>query len=264
MKCLSIQQPWASLIAHGIKDVENRTDRKLVPPQHILIHVGAKSRCSLDEMPLAYVFPIEYAEQIGAFDPNSENVRSAIIGYVDVVDIVTDSNSLWAQYSAEGEKPMQHYILENAKLFKNPILGVKGRLGVWDIPEIEENNLPETVELPNAERIGTQLLIPCGSQLWSDLSAWFNDYQDEETFDFSLTLTDKNIDTLAPVNENEDIILPDTIIFKSRNGATIEVSVLDGYTEELCYEDSGEPIYYEDEAGNEYVAMEVRFTVKRK
>lgn len=54
MKCLSIQQPWASLIAYGIKDVENRTDRKLVPPQRILIHVGAKARGSIDELPLAY------------------------------------------------------------------------------------------------------------------------------------------------------------------------------------------------------------------
>ena len=25
MKALSIKQPWASLIAHGIKDIENRT-----------------------------------------------------------------------------------------------------------------------------------------------------------------------------------------------------------------------------------------------
>ena len=57
MKCLSIQQPWATLIAYGIKDVENRPDRKLIPPQRILIHVGAKSRGSLDELPLAYSFP---------------------------------------------------------------------------------------------------------------------------------------------------------------------------------------------------------------
>ena len=27
MKALSIKQPWASLIAHGIKDIENRTWR---------------------------------------------------------------------------------------------------------------------------------------------------------------------------------------------------------------------------------------------
>lgn len=27
MKAISIKQPWASLIAHGIKDIENRTWR---------------------------------------------------------------------------------------------------------------------------------------------------------------------------------------------------------------------------------------------
>ena len=135
MKCLSIQQPWATLIAYGIKDVENRPDRKLIPPQRILIHVGAKSRGSLDELPLAYSFPIDYAEEIGAFDSETAQVKSAIIGYVDVVDIVDNSDSRWAQYAPEGEKPLLHYILRNARLFKNPILGVKGRLGVGDIPE---------------------------------------------------------------------------------------------------------------------------------
>ena len=50
MKAISIQQPWGSLIAHGVKDVENRTSRMLVPPQRVLIHVGAKARASLDDL----------------------------------------------------------------------------------------------------------------------------------------------------------------------------------------------------------------------
>lgn len=264
MKCLSIQQPWAAIIAHGIKDVENRTDRKLVPPQRILIHVGAKARGSLDELPEAYYFPVEFAEQIGLITPESADIKSAIIGYVDVVDIVTDSKSLWAQYSPEGEKPMQHYILENAKLFKKPILGVKGRLGVWDIPEIDENNLPETVDLPKVERNGNTLIIPCGSELWAEVSTWFHEYPEYDDFEFSLTLTDANLDILAPEAEGEEIDLPKTIIFKSKHGAQIEVKVEDAYTEELTLDDSGEPIFYEDEAGNEYVATEVHYTVKRK
>lgn len=263
MKCLSIQQPWGSLIAYGIKDVENRTDRKLVPPQRILIHVGAKARCSLDDMPLEYVFPIESAVEIGAFDPASENVRSAIIGYVDVVDIITDSKSLWAQYSVGGEKPMQHYILRNAKLFRNPILGVKGRLGVWEIPEITEDNLPETVDIPKVERIGDKLFIPCGEKLWNEVCGR-DENPDYSEFKFWLTLTEENIDILNPVDDSGYPVDPKTIIFKSKNGRRIEADFMSSCVEEITHSDRGEPIEYEDEAGNKYVAMEIGFVVKRK
>lgn len=40
MKAISIRQPWASLIAHGIKDIENRTwkcPQKYIG-QRVLIH----------------------------------------------------------------------------------------------------------------------------------------------------------------------------------------------------------------------------------
>lgn len=42
MKTISIKQPWASLIAHGIKDIENRTwkcSQKYIG-QRVLIHVA--------------------------------------------------------------------------------------------------------------------------------------------------------------------------------------------------------------------------------
>lgn len=40
MKCLSVKQPWASLICGGIKDVENRSWRVNDEPGRILIHAG--------------------------------------------------------------------------------------------------------------------------------------------------------------------------------------------------------------------------------
>jgi hypothetical protein len=40
MLCLSVRQPWASLIISGYKDVENRTWRPESPPGRILIHAG--------------------------------------------------------------------------------------------------------------------------------------------------------------------------------------------------------------------------------
>ena len=42
MKTLSIQQPWASLVCAGIKDVENRTWKPAEVPGRILIHASSK------------------------------------------------------------------------------------------------------------------------------------------------------------------------------------------------------------------------------
>ena len=40
MKALTIKQPWASLIAHGVKDIENRTWKTKYRGK-ILIHAAA-------------------------------------------------------------------------------------------------------------------------------------------------------------------------------------------------------------------------------
>jgi len=51
----------------------------------------------------------------------------AIVGRVDLVDVVSDSESEWA------EKGYQHWILDNPVLFAQPIVGVsKSRTGLWE------------------------------------------------------------------------------------------------------------------------------------
>lgn len=44
MKAITIKQPWASLIVHGIKDIENRTwpCPKKYLGQRVLIHASGK------------------------------------------------------------------------------------------------------------------------------------------------------------------------------------------------------------------------------
>lgn len=54
-----------------------------------------------------------------------------VIGYVDIVDVVKDSQSPWA---IDGQ---YHWILKNPTPLKEPICSVKGRLGLWNY------NLPE-------------------------------------------------------------------------------------------------------------------------
>ena len=57
--------------------------------------------------------------------------NAAIIGKADIVEVVTDSKSPWA------EEGSYHWLLANAMLFKDPVLGVKGRQSFWqyDMPD---------------------------------------------------------------------------------------------------------------------------------
>ena len=50
---------------------------------------------------------------------------NAIIGSVQLTDIVTDSDSPWA------EPGKYHWILEDARLFEEPITGIRERGGLW-------------------------------------------------------------------------------------------------------------------------------------
>ncbi len=137
MKALSIKQPWASLIAHGIKDIENRTWKTKFRGR-IFIHASAKSAGNT-----AFLLN---KEQDNFFAFNTENYKtfesnlpySAIIGEVDIIDCVINHPSIWAEKSdvivrvEDDYKPTYNWVLANAVLYDKPILNVKGSLSLWD------------------------------------------------------------------------------------------------------------------------------------
>ena len=103
MKAITIKQPWASLIVHGIKDIENRT----------------------------WPCPKKYLGQSEIICGNGY-VNSAIIGSVEIVDCVVDYSSIWA------EKGVYNWVLANPILYSKPIENVKGKLSFWDYSGIKE------------------------------------------------------------------------------------------------------------------------------
>ena len=170
VKVLSVKNPFAYLILQGGKDVENRTwttDYR----GRLYIHVSGdtlplpfnaetpryEETAQADREKLYG----KYLEEILAFlDDLSDRYVEAgvptgcetveewdnriiehrhlwllksqsIIGYVDLVDVVKNSSSMWA---IDGQ---YHWILKNPMLLENPIRQVKGRLGLWNY------NLPE-------------------------------------------------------------------------------------------------------------------------
>ncbi|MCK5606447.1 ASCH domain-containing protein [Candidatus Pacearchaeota archaeon] len=113
MKVLSIKQPWAALIVHGIKDIENRTWRT----NHrgiTLIHASKKfNQIIVDKYVQKYP---EIAETV--------KITGAIIGAVDIIACRNISRSEWftGPYG---------FVLHQPILFYNTV-EVKGKLKFWE------------------------------------------------------------------------------------------------------------------------------------
>ena len=146
MKAITIKQPWAYLIASGIKDIENRTWKTHFRGR-IYIHASAKmanfwstDQASIVHDELVKISLDDYEKTTGLF--------SAIIGEVDIVDCVINHPSIWAEKSENYSlfnpkgvpafvgkkelKPIYNWVLSNPILYEKPILNVKGKLSFWD------------------------------------------------------------------------------------------------------------------------------------
>lgn len=157
MKTLSVRQPWATLLVSGLKDIENRT----WAPNHkgrILIHASqAKVTKKFPDQLLFQQFNIIDNEQMFGNLPEYKDMDySAIIGYVTVDGDSYDAPSLWAE-------PVEHqWHIKDAYIFDEPIRGVKGKLNLFDTPEIDENHLPPAHKYQRrAPRLeGETLIVP--------------------------------------------------------------------------------------------------------
>lgn len=130
MKTISIKQPWASLIAHGIKNIENRTWK--CPEKYIgtrvLIHASSTPAfSSWDTLNNEQIFSKDesYLKDINICDIP----LGAIIGSVEIVSCEQNHRSIWA------EKGVWNWALTNPILFDKPI-SCKGKLSFWEYHNI--------------------------------------------------------------------------------------------------------------------------------
>lgn len=128
MKAITIKQPWASLIVHDIKDIENRTWKTNFRGR-VLIHAGI-ARVNNSLIPK----PAFSDDKVCAIIGEMVLPQSTIIGSVEIVDCVQNHPSIWA------EKGVWNWVLANPILFDKPIENVKGKLSFWDYPDISEQN----------------------------------------------------------------------------------------------------------------------------
>ncbi|ADY51538.1 protein of unknown function DUF437 [Pseudopedobacter saltans DSM 12145] len=139
MKTLTIKQPWASLIANGIKDVENRSWKTNYRGE-ILIHAG------LDTVFDGFMpdgSTVGEWLRLNGYDWHYNNVpHGAIIGKANLVDCTINHSSIWAEKSIKTlidpsgagfyHKPTYNWVFEDAFLFPEPLLNVRGKLSLWD------------------------------------------------------------------------------------------------------------------------------------
>jgi hypothetical protein len=95
MLALSIQQPWASLIVAGIKDIENRnwpTEHR----GHFIIHASELFDERFNKSPINFLDQVN--DKYGLELDLSEVLdmpHGGIVGQAEIIDCVTASESIW-------------------------------------------------------------------------------------------------------------------------------------------------------------------------
>lgn len=125
MKALSIKQPWAWLIIHGGKDIENRTWHTKLRGR-FLVHA---SQCqNWNE----YLAAAEFARQCGVDVPAFNDLqRGGFIGSVELVDSLDSSDSPWYM----GQKG---FLLRDPQ--QMPFIRCRGQLKFF---EVSDDYLPQ-------------------------------------------------------------------------------------------------------------------------
>ena len=121
MKTLSIRQPWAWLILHGGKDIENR-DWKYSCHYRGPLLIHASQTCSRDDYDAAVFFCQQ--RNLPLPPPRDKLERGGVVGVVDMVDCVRDSDSPWFVGTFG-------FVLENPRPLE--LYPCKGRLGLFDL-----------------------------------------------------------------------------------------------------------------------------------
>ncbi len=123
MKALSIRQPWAWLIAHGYKDIENR-DWYAAYRGALAIHAG-KGMTRAE-----YEGALDTIDYVGRTDiilpPFEQLARGGVVGVATLTGCVSSSSSRWF---------FGRYGLVLADARPLPCVPFKGALGFFDVPD---------------------------------------------------------------------------------------------------------------------------------
>lgn len=142
MRAISIRQPFASLTAAGIRDLDV-SNRDTKYRGRVLIHASSRrvgKECGKD-MSIEQYCRLRNAQALGVIPYDEEMPLSSIIGIAELVDCTTEqTDSKWD--SGNGIR----WVLRNPRVFDTPISGIKGKQGLFDVTELTEEILPSLHE----------------------------------------------------------------------------------------------------------------------
>ena len=132
-KALSVRQPWAWAIIFAGKDIENRSWQAVNPALAVRdrIAIHAAKGMTREE----YIGATAFMDEIGVTCPPALDLwRGAIIGTVEVIDVVSDHHSPWF-FGPRG------LVLRNPKSCTPA--AVSGALGYFDWQNRRADAFPE-------------------------------------------------------------------------------------------------------------------------
>lgn len=255
MKTLSIKQPWGSIICSGLKHVENRTWALKKLPQRILIHVGASKITKYDGysyLPEEWVSLMFNARTMGLLPQEDETPYSAIIGWADIVrcDEPGNNNSdIWAINESVG------WVLENVHVFDEPIMNVKGKLGLFEYP-MDENNMPPShpAVFKDPEVVNDCVIMPVCDKLWAAI-------QDGEGTGIEYCLTDENFDLFA---DQEGNLKPFKMITFTNHGKSMSYELTSDSNTFAREDENGEPYTFTSLSGETCTWLYVYFALGKR
>ena len=128
--CLSVRQPWAWLIIHAGKDIENRTWPTRFRGR-VMIH-ASKGMTRMEYEDAMNWVVLNSRLPLGFHEPKFKELqRGGIIGETEIEDCVTESKSPWFM-GAYG------FVLRNSKPL--PFEPCKGALGFF---KVQRQNVPD-------------------------------------------------------------------------------------------------------------------------
>ena len=209
-------------------------------------------------LPLLYQLIIENVEKMGVVPFIDDMPTGAIIGLVDIVgcSINDVERSDWAGFSDDPEHPVYNLHLAKARLFKDPITDVKGKQGIFEYDALNEDNLPEYVDIPAIRRDGDELFIPLGSEELEDYSDMIGE---ELSFDYNLLNSNLNLFIQFVDDELQPLSTEQITFYNGEKSLKFEV-----VNSELAFisDENGEDIEYSNPAGDILSLVKIFYTVK--
>lgn len=178
----------------------------------------------------------------------------AIVGYVDVYDFKQKTDSIW-----DGGEELTKWMLRDAWMFDEPILNVKGKLGLFDYP-LDENNLPPAHKVVLNRPIvdGDEICFPVSQSVWDDIAGG------AEAFYYDITDTDMDECVDYDKDGNYKLKSLKTIMF-TREGKAMRFEIT-GETNIYAYSNKDDKPYVYTSVldGNEYEWDFINFALGKK